>query len=196
MKKTLITVGIIAVVVIICYSFFKSTYNSMVTKSEAVTSAWSNVESQYQRRMDLIPNLVNSVKGYAEHEASTLTGVTEARANATKITIDPSNMSAAQLSQFNQAQGELSSALSRLLAVSENYPDLKANQNFLDLQTQLEGTENRIATERRRYNEEARGYNTYIKSFPTNLFASMFGFSEKPYFEASEGSESAPVVEF
>ncbi len=194
--KKLITWGIIIGVVLMGYFFFKNSYNSMVTLEEGVTSAWSNVESQYQRRADLIPNLVSTVKGYAEHESQTLTAVIEARANATKVTLNVDQLNEQSLAKFNQVQGELSSALSRLMAVSESYPDLKANQNFLDLQAQLEGTENRIATERKRFNDTVREYNTTIRRFPKNLMASMFGFEAKAYFEASEGAENAPAVEF
>ncbi len=196
MKKLFIVLAVIALIIIALYSSFKSTYNGMVTQSEAVATAWSNVENQYQRRSDLIPNLVNTVKGYASHESSTLEGVTQARANATKVTIDPTNMTPAQIQSFGKAQGELSQALSRLLMVTENYPDLKANQNFRDLQVQLEGTENRISTERGRFNEATQVYNTHIKSFPTNILAGMFGFTPKPYFEASQGAEEAPEVQF
>lgn len=196
MKKSYIILAVVAIVVISLYSSVKNSYNSMVTMDEGVTASWSNVENQYQRRSDLIPNLVATVKGYAEHESSTLESVIAARANATKVTIDASNMTPDQLSKFNQAQGELSSALSRLLAVSESYPDLKANENFRDLQTQLEGTENRISTERRKYNETAREYNASVRSFPRNILASMFGFAAKPYFEATQGAETAPQVEF
>ncbi len=194
--KKLITWGIIIGVVLMGYFFFKNSYNSMVTLEEGVTGAWSNVESQYQRRADLIPNLVSTVKGYAEHESQTLTAVIEARANATKVTLNVDQLNEQSLAKFNQVQGELSSALSRLMAVSESYPDLKANQNFLDLQAQLEGTENRIATERKRFNDTVKEYNTTIRRFPKNLMASMFGFETKAYFEASEGAENAPAVEF
>lgn len=171
-------------------------YNTMVTMDEEVTAAWSNVENQYQRRSDLIPNLVNTVKGYASHESKTLQDVTEARANATKVTIDASNLNEESMKQFSQAQSQVTSALSRLLAVSENYPELKANQNFLELQAQLEGTENRISTERRKFNETVRNYNVYIRKFPRNLVAMLFSFTPKAYFEAEEGSEKAPEVKF
>lgn len=168
----------------------------MVTQDEGVKTAWSQVENQYQRRMDLIPNLVNTVKGYATHEKETLEGVVSARAEATKTTIDPSNLNEESMKKFQAAQGELSSALSRLMLVIERYPDLKANQNFSELQAQLEGTENRISVERKRFNETAQSYNTYIRSFPTNILAGMFGFQPKAYFSAESGAEKAPKVEF
>lgn len=171
-------------------------YNGMVGKDQNASEAWANVESSYQRRMDLIPNLVNTVKGYANFEQETLTKVVEARASATQVKIDPSNITPAQLQQFQQAQAGVSSALGRLLAVAENYPDLKANQNFLDLQSQLEGTENRINVARNRFNETVREYNGAIKRFPGNLIAGMFGFQAKGYFEAQEGAEKAPEVKF
>lgn len=196
MKKSLIVLVVVAIVVIGFYSFFKGSYNTMVTMQEGVSAAWSNVENQYQRRSDLIPNLVNTVKGYAAHESQTLEAVTEARANATKVTLSVDNMDEQSLQKFNQAQGEVSSALSKLLAVSESYPDLKANQNFLELQSQLEGTENRISTERKRFNEVVQGYNSYVRNFPRNIIASMFGFDAKPYFAAEAGAETAPKVEF
>jgi LemA protein len=168
----------------------------MVTLREQVNRDWSNVENVYQRRADLIPNLVNTVKGYAAHEQETFQNVVEARAKATSITIDAANMTDEDLKRFQAAQGQISSALSRLIAVAENYPDLKANQNFLELQSQLEGTENRIAVERRKFNETATTYNTTIKQFPTVIFAGWFGFKERPYFEAQEGSETVPEVQF
>jgi LemA protein len=171
-------------------------YNNLVSLREQVGSQWANVENQYQRRADLIPNLVNTVKGYAEHEQETFTQVTEARARATSVTIDPTNMTQEQLQNFQAAQGEVTSALSRLLLVVENYPELKANQNFLELQAQLEGTENRIAVERRNFNTVATTYNTQIRQFPTVLYAGMLGFKERPYFEAAEGTDVAPKVEF
>ena len=163
---------------------------------EGVTAQWAQVENVYQRRADLIPNLVNTVKGYAEHEKETLEGVIEARSKATSTTIDPSNLNAESIQQFQAAQDGLSSALSRLMVVVERYPDLKANQNFLELQAQLEGTENRISVERKKFNESARGYNTTIKKFPKNLIAGMFGFEKKDYFEAQAGAEKAPEVQF
>lgn len=171
-------------------------YNRMVSLEEAITAQWAQVENAYQRRADLIPNLVNTVKGYADFEQETLTGVIEARAKATSVTINPENLSADAIQQFQTAQDGLSSALSRLMVVVERYPELKANQNFLDLQAQLEGTENRIAVERRKFNEATRSYNTYIRRFPALITANIFGFDQKGYFEAAEGAEEAPVVEF
>ena len=171
-------------------------YNRMVELDESVAGQWAQVENSYQRRADLIPNLVNTVKGYADFEQETLTGVIEARAKATSVQINPENLNANAIQQFQAAQDGLSSALSRLMVVVERYPDLKANQNFLDLQAQLEGTENRIAVERRKFNDATRIYNTYIRRFPALIFASVFGFDEKGYFEAAEGSQEAPTVEF
>jgi LemA protein len=171
-------------------------YNQMVSQQEGVDAAWANVQSAYQRRADLIPNLVNTVKGYADFEQETLTKVIEARAKATQTTIDPSNLTPEKLQQFQAAQGELSGALSRLLVTVERYPDLKANQNFLELQAQLEGTENRINVERNNYNTAAKNYNTYIREFPRMIYAGWFDFEKKPYFEADPGSNVAPKVEF
>lgn len=171
-------------------------YNSMVEKEEAVNTAWSNVENQYQRRADLIPNLVNTVKGYTTHEQETLESVVNARSKATQITLNAENMTPEKLKEYQAIQGEVGSALSRLLAVTENYPELKANQNFQELQAQLEGTENRISVERRNFNQATQDYNTYIRKFPNNLFANMFGFEKKPYFEAEAGNEKAPEVKF
>lgn len=177
--------------------FFSSCgYNRMVSLDEGVTSQWANVENVYQRRMDLIPNLVNTVKGYADFEQQTLTQVIEARAKATQVTIDPTNLTEANMQQFQQAQAELSSALSRLLVTIERYPDLKANQNFLELQAQLEGTENRIAVERRKFNESVQSYNSYIRSFPRVIYAGWFGFEKKAYFEADPAARQAPTVDF
>lgn len=171
-------------------------YNRMVSLDEAVSAQWAQVENAYQRRASLIPNLVNTVKGYADFEQQTLTRVIEARAKATSVNINPDNLNAASINQFQQAQDGLSSALSRLMVVVERYPDLKANQNFLDLQKQLEGTENRIAVERRKFNDATRSYNTYIRRFPRNVIASIFGFDRKGYFEAEEGADQAPEVKF
>jgi LemA protein len=168
----------------------------MVSMDESVNASWAQVENVYQRRADLIPNLVNTVKGYASHEKETLESVIEARSKATSVNVNPQNLDAKSLQQFQQAQSGLSSALSRLMVVVERYPDLKANQNFLDLQAQLEGTENRIAVERRKFNESARAFNTYIRSFPKNLYANLFGFEKKAYFEADKGAEKAPEVQF
>lgn len=171
-------------------------YNSLVEKQETVDQQWAQVENVYQRRADLIPNLVETVKGYATHESKTLEDVVAARAKATSVTIDASNLDEASLEKFQKAQGELSQALGRLMAVSEAYPDLKANTNFLNLQAQLEGTENRIATERKRYTEAVKDYNVSIKKFPTNIYASWFGFEPKPQFKAEAGAEKAPEVKF
>ena len=190
------TLWIIIAVVLVLFFWVRGVYNSMVTQDESVKTAWSQVENQYQRRLDLIPNLVNTVKGYASHERATLEGVINARANATKTTIDPTNLNEETMKQFQAAQGELSSALSRLMVVVERYPDLKANQNFMELQAQLEGKENRISVERKRFNEVAQNYNTNIRSFPTNILAGMFGFQPKAYFAAESGAEKAPTVEF
>ena len=171
-------------------------YNSLVEKQQNVDQAWAQVENQYQRRADLIPNLVNTVKGYSTHESETFEKVTEARAKATSITIDADNLTEENLAKFQAAQNELSQALKSLLAVTEAYPDLKANENFMNLQTQLEGTENRIATERMRYTEAVRDYNTAIKKFPTTIYAGWFGFDAKPQFKAEEGAQRAPEVSF
>lgn len=193
MKKGTI---IIIIVVAILAVWIVGAYNGFVKKEEAVKQAWSQVENQYQRRSDLIPNLVATVKGYAAHESSTLEGVVEARANATKIEVNADNLTPEKLQEYQQAQGAVGAALGRLIAVSESYPDLKANQNFLELQSQLEGTENRISIERKRFNEASQGYNTSLRSFPNSLIAKIFGFESKPYFEAQQGSEQVPVVGF
>lgn len=194
--KTWIIVGVILLVVIIIYSSFKGTYNKIVTTNEGIGAAWSQVENQYQRRSDLIPNLVSTVKGYAEHEESTLQNVVEARAKATQVQLNVDNLDEAAIQKYQKAQGELSSALGRLMAISESYPNLKANENFMQLQAQLEGTENRIATERMRFNEAVKNYNTYIRTFPRNIIANMFGFTTKGYFAADAGAEKAPEVKF
>ncbi len=191
MKKW-IWIGVVAVVAI----FFYATYNGFVTREEGLKSAWSNVETQYQRRADLIPNLVNTVKGYAAHETQTLNEVTEARARATSINLSADDLTPERLAQFQRAQAEVRSALGRLIAVSESYPDLKANQNFLELQAQLEGTENRIAVARKDFNAAAQQYNVSVRRFPANLVARMFGFGQKPYFESAEGAAAAPQVTF
>ncbi len=196
MKKSWIIIAVIVILAIVLYSWVKGTYNHMVTEQEKVNKQWSDVENVYQRRADLIPNLVATVKGYATHEKETLEGVINARAKATQTTIDAGNLTAEKMAAFQQAQDGLSSALAKLMVVVERYPDLKANQNFLELQAQLEGTENRITVERRKFNEAARMYNTYIKLFPKNILANMFGFDAKPYFEAQAGAETAPKVEF
>ena len=192
MKKTIIGIAIVAVLAF----WAMGNYNKMVTEEENVETSWGNVENQYQRRMDLIPNLVATVKGYAAHEKETFEAVIAARAKATQITIDPSNATPEQLAAYQNAQGELSQALGRLLAVSESYPDLKANQNFMALQEQLEGTENRITVARNQFNETAKGFNTLIRKFPNNIIANIFGFERKSNFEAEAGAEKAPTVEF
>lgn len=196
MKKGLITILIIVAILLGGFVWVKNVYNRMVVSDENVQAAWSQVENVYQRRADLIPNLVSTVKGYAAHESATLENVVAARAKATQVTVDPANLSPETLAQFNAAQGELSTALGRLLLIQENYPELKANQNFLDLQAQLEGTENRITTERMKFNEAAKAFNTGIRRFPDNIIASMFGFEKKAYFEAQASAETAPKVEF
>lgn len=188
--------GFLLLIVLGIISWGTKAYNSMVSMQEGVTSQWGNVETQYQRRADLIPNFVNTVKGAANFEQETLTRVIEARAKATQVTIDPTKMTAENLQQFQQAQSDLSSALSRLMVVVEKYPELKATQNFRDLQVELEGTENRISVERRKFNEVALSFNTYIKQFPKNVIAGMFGFTARPYFESMEGAEKAPQVQF
>ena len=194
-KSSLIAIIVVALIAIIALWGVKS-YNQFVTAEENVETAWSQVENQYQRRSDLIPNLVNTVKGYAAHEQTTLEQVIAARAQATAIKLDATQMTTDQIQAFNDAQGQLSMALGRLMAVSEAYPDLKANQNFLELQAQLEGTENRITVARNTFNEQAKAYNVLVRRFPKNIIAQMFGFEKKPYFEAEAGAEKAPTVEF
>lgn len=186
---------LIGVAVLFIFSMCGS-YNTAVGKDEGVKAAWSQVENQYQRRADLIPNLVNTVKGYANFEQSTLTAVIEARSSASQIKVDPNQLTPENIQRFEQAQQGLSGALNRLMVLTENYPDLKANQNFMDLQKQLEGTENRITQERKKFNESVNDYNAYIRKFPTNLVVGMFGFSPKGYFQAAPGSEKAPEVKF
>lgn len=198
-KSLLVLIGVfvfLGLIVLIGFLTSISTYNKMVQYDEAVTSSWSQVENVYQRRADLIPNLVNTVKGYADFEQETLTQVIEARSKATSVNINAENLNEQTLAQFQQAQDGLSSALSRLLVVVEKYPDLKANQNFLELQAQLEGTENRIANERMKFNETTKTYNVYIRKFPARFFASLYGFEQKPYFKAQEGAEKVPEVKF
>ncbi len=196
MKKGIVTIVVLAVIALGLFSWGKNAYNSLVKGEEGVEAAWAQVENVYQRRADLIPNLVATVKGYAEHESSTLQAVIEARAKATQTKIDPANLSAEEIAKFQAAQGELSQALGRLLVTVEQYPDLKANQNFLELQAQLEGTENRITVERQKFNETAQAYNTQVRTFPQNIIASLFDFEKKGYFKAAEGAETAPKVEF
>ena len=193
MKKS--TIGLIAVIAVIAF-WLVSVYNGMVGLYEGVNTAWANVETQYQRRADLIPNLVNTVKGYPQHEQSTFEAVVNARSKATSISIDPSNVTPEKLQEFQQAQGELASALGRLIAISESYPDLKASEQFKELQAQLEGTENRINVARTNFNKEAQKYNTTIRTFPKNLFAGMLGFTQRAYFEADAGASQAPSVQF
>lgn len=196
MKKSTLTLVIILGILAILAISSISSYNRLVTMEENVNAEWSQVENVYQRRADLIPNLVNTVKGYASHERETLEGVIEARSKATSVNVNPENLNEQTLAQFNQAQQGLSSALSRLMVVVERYPDLKASQNFRDLQAQLEGTENRIAVERQKFNEAVKTYNSTIRKFPKNVLASSFGFEKKAYFEAEQGSEKAPEVTF
>ena len=195
-KGCLATLAVVIILGIALFGWVKSTYNGLVKSQESVEASWAQVENVYQRRADLSPNLVETVKGYAKHEKETFEAVIQARANATSVKIDASNLDEAQMKKFQQAQGELSSALSRLIAVSENYPELKANQNFLELQSQLEGTENRITVERQKFNDTARAYNTDIRTFPTNILAGIFNFDRKPYFEAEAGADKAPKVSF
>lgn len=196
MKRGAIIGIIIAAVVAMGVFWTVGAYNGMVTLDEEISKSWADVEAQYQRRSDLIPNLVNTVKGYASHEKETLEGVVAARSKATQVTVDADNLTPEAIAKYNEAQGELGSALGRLLMIQENYPDLKANENFRDLQSQLEGTENRITVARNRFNDSVKGYNVKIRSFPSNIIASMFGFEKKTPFEAAAGAEIAPVVEF
>ena len=191
MKKSII-IAVVAVIVIWAVSM----YNGLVTMDESVNSQWANVETQYQRRADLIPNLVNTVKGYASHEKETLEGVVEARSKATQMQVNANDLTPEKLAEYQKAQGAVTSALGKLLAITENYPDLKANQNFLEPQAQWEGTENRINVARTNFNNAAQAYNTAIRRFPKSLFASMFGFDKHAYFEAAEGTETAPTVSF
>ena len=196
MKKGVVILLVVGAVLVGLFFWFQGNYNNMVKMDEGVQAAWSQVENVYQRRADLIPNLVATVKGYAAHEQQTLEGVVSARSKATQITVDADNLTPDNLAKYQKAQGELGAALGKLLAITENYPELKANENFMSLQSQLEGTENRIAVERKKFNEAARNYNTVIRQFPKNIVASMFGFEKKPYFEAQEGAQQAPVVAF
>ena len=196
MKKSTITLFVIGAIVILLAGWVTIQYNGMVANDEAVTTAWAGVESQYQRRSDLIPNLVNTVKGYAAHEKETLEGVVEARAKATQVTVSADNLTPERFAEFQKAQGELSAALGRLMRITENYPQLRANENFSELQAQLEGTENRINESRLRFNEAVQEYNLSIRRFPGNLFAGLFGFEKRDKFEATDGAEQAPKVEF
>lgn len=196
MKKGLVVLIVVAVLVLGGFIWVKNVYNQIVVSDEYIQSTWAQVENVYQRRADLIPNLVSTVKGYAAHESETLENVVAARAKATQVTVDPSDLTPEALARFNEAQDGLSAALGRLLMIQESYPELKANQNFLELQAQLEGTENRIATERMKFNDAVKAFNTGIRRFPDNIIASIFGFEKKGYFEAKEGADVAPVVEF
>lgn len=196
MKKGTITLLVIGVLILIMVGGTLTTYNGLIAKEEAVATAWGNIQSQYQRRADLIPNLVSTVKGYAKHESETLENVMAARAKATQVTINSDNLTPEKLKQYQAAQGELSQALGRLMAVSENYPNLKANENFSELQAQLEGTENRINESRQIYNSAVQTYNVSVRRFPANIVAGMFGFDKKNQFEAEAGAEKAPKVEF
>ncbi|MBR5374944.1 MAG: LemA family protein [Paludibacteraceae bacterium] len=191
-KSSIILIAVVAVLALWCIS----AYNSLVQLDEKVTAAWGNVETQYQRRADLIPNLVEVVKGYAKHEQGTLTSVIEARSKATSVTIDPSNITPEELAKYQEAQQGVTSALGKLLAVAEAYPDLKANENFKDLQAQLEGTENRIAESRRTFNETAKEYNMKLRTFPNNILGGIFGLSTRSYFESEYGANKAPKVQF
>lgn len=196
MKKGTIILLVIGVLILIMVGGTLTTYNGLIAKDEAVATAWGNIQSQYQRRADLIPNLVSTVKGYAKHESETLENVMAARAKATQVTINSDNLTPEKLKQYQAAQGELSQALGRLMAVSENYPNLKANENFSELQAQLEGTENRINESRQIYNSAVQTYNVSVRRFPANIVAGMFGFDKKNQFEAEAGAEKAPKVEF
>ena len=196
MKKGTITLLVIGVLILIMVGGTLTTYNGLIAKDEAVATAWGNIQSQYQRRADLIPNLVSTVKGYAKHESETLENVMAARAKATQVTINSDNLTPEKLKQYQAEQGELSQALGRLMAVSENYPNLKANENFSELQAQLEGTENRINESRQIYNSAVQTYNVSVRRFPANIVAGMFGFDKKNQFEAEAGAEKAPKVEF
>lgn len=196
MNKKLITILVIVFIVFFFYIYIKGVFNKMVSMEESINGQWAQVETSYQRRSDLIPNLVSTVKGYAAHERETLEGVIEARSKASSVNINAENMDAASFQKFQQAQDGLSSALQKLMVVVERYPDLKANQNFLELQAQLEGTENRISNERRKFNEAVQAFNAQIKKFPNNLFASMFGFKVREYFKSDPAAATAPKVEF
>lgn len=196
MKTSHIVLIAIVAVIVLLGGCATSTYNNLVSQDETVTRAWADVQTQYQRRSDLIPNLVNTVKGYAAHERETLQAVVDARTKATQITVDPENLTPEKLAEYQAAQGEVSQALGRLLAITENYPDLKASEQFSELQAQLEGTENRIAESRRLFNEATQQYNVNVRRFPNNIFAGIFGFSTKAMFQAEAGADKAPTVEF
>lgn len=196
MKKSLIVIIVLVVIVVALFGWVKSTYNGMVEQEENVSKAWSQVENVYQRRADLIPNLVETVKGYAAHESNTLQGVVDARSKATQMSVNIDDLSEENIKKYQEAQGELQKAVGRLLMLTENYPDLKANENFMKLQDDLSGTENRITVERQKFNEVAKEYNTTIRKFPANIVAGMFGFEKKGYFTAQEGADKAPEVKF
>lgn len=196
MKKGLIALIVIGVLVVIGFLMAKSSYNSMVTKEEGVSSQWAQVQNAYQRRADLIPNLVSTVKGYAAHEKGTFEAVVEARAKATQMNVNADQLTEENIKKYQEAQGQLGAALGRLMMIQENYPELKANTNFMALQDELTGTENRIATERNKFNEKVKDYNTFIRMFPKNIFAGIFGFDKKGYFEADRSAQQAPTVQF
>jgi len=196
MKKSLIAIIVIIVLALIGYFWVKSSYNGMVTQEESVSSQWAQVQNAYQRRADLIPNLVATVKGYADHEQQTLTEVVEARAKATQMQVNADQLTEENIKKYQEAQGQLGAALGRLMMITENYPDLKANTNFIQLQDELAGTENRISTERNKFNERVKDYNTAIRMFPKNILAGFFGFEKKAYFEADQTAQSAPKVDF
>lgn len=196
MKKGTIALIVVVVLILLGGCSAGRAYNKMVTMEEGINKSWANVETQYQRRADLIPNLVNTVKGYATHEQETLDQVIEARSRATQVTLNAEDITPDRLQQYQQAQGEVSQALGRLMMIAENYPDLKANQNFIELQAQLEGTENRISVARKDFNDASMAYNSYIRKFPANIIAGIFGFDTKSYFEAAEGTDRAPEVNF
>lgn len=196
MKKGTIALIVFVVFILLGGCSAGRAYNKMVTMEEGINKSWANVETQYQRRADLIPNLVNTVKGYATHEQETLDQVIEARSRATQVTLNAEDITPDRLQQYQQAQGEVSQALGRLMMIAENYPDLKANQNFMELQAQLEGTENRISVARKDFNDVSMAYNSYIRKFPANIIAGIFGFDTKSYFEAAEGTDRAPEVNF
>ena len=196
MKKGTIALIVVVVLILLGGCSAGQAYNKMVTMEEGINKSWANVETQYQRRADLIPNLVNTVKGYATHEQETLDQVIEARSRATQVTLNAEDITPDRLQQYQQAQGEVSQALGRLMMIAENYPDLKANQNFMELQAQLEGTENRISVARKDFNDASMAYNSYIRKFPANIIAGIFGFDTKSYFEAAEGTDRAPEVNF
>ncbi|SBV91359.1 conserved exported hypothetical protein [uncultured Dysgonomonas sp.] len=196
MKKSVIAIIVVVLILLIGYFFSKSSYNGMVAQEESVSSQWAQVQNAYQRRADLIPNLVATVKGYATHEQQTLTEVVEARAKATQMQVNADQLTEENIKKYQEAQGQLGSALGRLMMITENYPDLKANTNFIQLQDELTGTENRISTERNKFNERVKDYNTTIRMFPKNIFAGLFGFEKKAYFEADQTAQTPPKVDF